>query len=117
MRDLDAVLDGQPTPPAPDPEPEHCEFCDGPIRWLTSRTGKRMPVDAYPSPRGNVIIRGDRAGVLGPVPAAAAREHGEQLHLHHVVECPHADRWNAKAREAGRRSQPAPPRRRVGGRR
>lgn len=118
MRDLDAVIDGRPETPAPPAaEPERCNYCDAPIRWLTGSTGKRMPVNAQPSATGNVIIRGDRAGVLGQRPAAAAREQGEQLHLHHVVDCPHADRWNAQAREASRRSKPAPSRRRIGDRR
>jgi hypothetical protein len=119
VRDLDAVLDGRPEQPAPPAaEPDRCNYCSAGIQWLTSSTGKRMPVSIEPDPdRGNVIVRGSNAGVLGPGPAAAARAQGEPLFLHHVVDCPHADRWNAAAREASRRAKPAPTRRRIGDRR
>jgi hypothetical protein len=88
-----------------------CEHCDGALLWLTTAAGKRMPVDAAPDPdRGNVIRTGAVAGVLGPGPAAAARAAGQPLWLHHVVTCPHADRWRSTGKtrsaraSAGRRS-------------
>lgn len=73
-----------------------CEHCHAPLLWLTTDAGKRMPVDADPRPDGNVVRIGKAAGVLGPQKAAAARSAGTPLWLHHVVSCPHADRWRSK---------------------
>lgn len=76
--------------------PTPCNFCSSQIIWLRTRTGAFMPVDADPTPKGNVLRSGDHAGVLGPNQAAAARQSGAQLHLHHAVTCPHAPRWQGK---------------------
>lgn len=94
--------------PGPTVTPDdQCNHCAAPIRWLTTSTGARMPVDAAPDPdRGNVVRLGGVASVLGKQ-AAAARAAGVELYLHHAVSCPFADRWNkgkARARtRAGRR--------------
>lgn len=86
--------------PAPhDPDARiagECEHCHEPLLWLTTSAGKRMPVDADPDPdRGNVVRTGAVAGVLGPSKASAARAAGVPLWTHHVVTCPHADRWRS----------------------
>lgn len=76
-----------------------CEHCYSPLLWLTTGAGKRMPVDADPDPvKGNVVRHGPVAGVLGPDKAVAARAGGTTLYTHHVVTCPHADRWRSKPR-------------------
>lgn len=86
-----------PSPPAP-PPPEPCNYCTDPIRWLTTRRGARMPVDADPDPdRGNVVVVGGQAGVLDRRRAAAARNRGVPLYLHHAASCPHAHRWKSGA--------------------
>lgn len=84
---------------------DQCNYCAAPIRWLTTSTGKRMPVDAQPDrERGNVVRLGGLAAVLGKGPAAAARDQGVDAYLHHAVTCPYAAQWNTKARHpAGRR--------------
>ncbi len=84
-----------------------CEHCDAELLWLTTATGKRMPVNAAPdAERGNVVRAGHVAGVLGTGAAAAARTTGTPLWLHHAVTCPHAGRWRTdRARPGGRRSK------------
>lgn len=74
-----------------------CEHCEAPIQWLTTSAGKQMPVNAAPDPeRGNVVLLGARAGVLGAGQAAAARARGVQVFLHHAVTCPFAHRWQRR---------------------
>lgn len=77
---------------------DQCNYCAAPIRWITTSTGKSMPVDAAPDPNGNVAILGGKAAVLGPAKATAARAGGVELHLHHAVNCPNAKLWNRGAR-------------------
>lgn len=94
---------------------DQCNYCHAPIRWLKTGAGKNMPVDAVPDPaRGNVLIVGGLAAVLGPGPARGARATGKQLYLHHAATCPHAEQWRSTGTPAqsaqGRR--PAPQQRR-----
>lgn len=81
-----------------------CNYCKASILWLPTATTK-MPVNATPDPdRGNVVVVGGLAGVLGPARARAARTAGETLYLPHVATCPHKAAWN-KPKPKGR---PAP---------
>lgn len=84
---------------------EPCDHCAEPIVW--ARTDhSRMPVDANPSERGNVLLRPGllpepRAHVLGSTAAAAgARDDGQDTYLHHAVSCPFAHAWNRRAAAA-----------------
>lgn len=43
--------------PSPNPQESQCRWCGRKVFWLNhERTGKRAPIDAYPSPNGNVGI-------------------------------------------------------------
>lgn len=33
-----------------------CRWCGGPVVWASTASGKSMPVDAEPDPRGNVVL-------------------------------------------------------------
>lgn len=77
----------------PDPKPEPCNYCRALLLWPVTGRGVAIPVDAEPSPNGNVLILAGSAGVLGPRKAAAARATGQQLHLHHRLSCPFVNRW------------------------
>jgi hypothetical protein len=80
-------------------EPSPCPDCGQPILWLTTATGARMPVDADPDPhRGNVVLIGHTAGVLGHGKARAARAAGLELRTHHKLKCPRVDRWADRRR-------------------
>lgn len=86
---------------------DQCNFCSAPLRWLTSSTGAKMPVNAKPdNDRGNVVVLGGKAGVRGPARARAARTAGVELYLHHAVTCPDVKTWNT-----GHRPKPRPVRR------
>jgi hypothetical protein len=79
-----------------------CNYCHKPIRWATTAaTGARMPLDAAPTDRGNVVLADDQgapvAGVLSDLAAAGARASGADTYLHHGVTCPFAAKWNKGA--------------------
>jgi hypothetical protein len=64
--------------------------------WVKTVAGKAMPVDAEPSPEGNVALEDGvqvMATVLGPLEASGAREAGQALHLSHFVSCPQSTGW------------------------
>lgn len=77
-----------------------CDSCSAQIAWAVTDTGKAMPVDLEPSPRGNVILAVKNtvlhAGVLGVNRAAGARQGGQQLHLSHFATCPYAGQYRRR---------------------
>ena len=67
-----------------------CSSCKASILWATSfGTGKPMPVDPEPSPKGALRIarRPDGSIVATPVPAKARTG---TLHISHFATCPNA---------------------------
>jgi hypothetical protein len=84
-----------------------CNHCHAPILWARTTGDRLMPIDADPHPDGNVLVddAGGHlvAGVLNPNQAAGARDRGQQLHRHHKLTCPHADRWCRPDRRRARR--------------
>lgn len=76
-----------------------CQSCGAEILWAVSATtGKRMPVDAAPTPTGNVDLTRNTHGEL----LATVRPQGGhtmfdppdlELHLSHFVTCPDAATW------------------------
>lgn len=83
-----------------------CSDCKGRIMWarVGKDRGEWMPLDADPSPTGNVLAQPDPtaprrliADVLGrPAARAAMVADGWLLFQHHRLSCPHADRWARK---------------------
>lgn len=69
-----------------------CRTCRAPIRWVTTKNQKAMPLDAEPNPEGNVLIIDGIAEVM---------KKGEQSLLHqdqqrwmpHFSTCPN---WGTK---------------------
>jgi hypothetical protein len=66
-----------------------CNSCGAPILWAITSTGKRMPVDAEPSPVGNVllIVRS------GEEPRAEVVPRGTKsnlLRVSHFATCPNS---------------------------
>jgi hypothetical protein len=84
------------------PSVKQCKTCAAPIFWVEIvSTGKRMPVNAQPSPRGTVVLRDGRdAEVLGPI---AASEYKGMKYESHFATCPQAKSWRR------RRGDPEPP--------
>lgn len=75
-----------------------CGSCAAPILWATTTGRKRMPVNATPSPQGNVLLEIGRAdnelaaAVLNRGQAAGARDRDVPLYRSHFADCKHADR-------------------------
>lgn len=79
-----------------------CRACQAEIIFAeTNRIHKgqkvKMPVDAEPSNKGNMLLSIQRgayyAGVLGRNQAAGARDNGVELHQAHFATCTQADRF------------------------
>lgn len=76
-----------------------CRSCRAPILWATSATtGRLMPIDADPSPAGNLRLDVDLLGdpsvaYLDPEAARRAAADGEALYVAHFATCEQADRW------------------------
>lgn len=65
-----------------------CKDCQAPIVWCETPSGKKMPVDAAPSERGNILMeRGDK-GMLGRI--ALPTDLPGPRHTSHFVTCPNA---------------------------
>lgn len=60
-----------------------CRTCEAPVYWCHTRSGKRMPVDAVPSPDGTMGIDAD--GVVG-------KRTGGPRYTSHFATCPDADK-------------------------
>jgi hypothetical protein len=89
---------------SPSPSVVACRSCHAPIVWLRIRPGgRRMPIDAEPSPAGNVLV--DFAAAAGLVLSVAsvavikAETPDEPLYLSHFVTCPQSDAWRKRQRK------------------
>jgi len=87
--------------------PTACRSCGAPVWWVLSTTGKRLPLDAEPSPAGTVMVHGggeEEAAPVGEVltgdrltRARAMVERGDlALYVSHFATCPHADDWRRR---------------------
>ena len=71
-----------------------CRHCGARIRWvITAKRGKAMPLDAEPTPEGNMILRrrGRRAVVLDTQTAIYAVELGTPMWRAHFASCEHKE--------------------------
>lgn len=68
----------------------NCASCGAPIHWLRTEADRRMPVDAFPTNAGNVVIAGHgRAQVLTGLFLDAARsDDHERVYMPHHATCP-----------------------------
>lgn len=100
--------------PTAHPWTVRCDSCAAEIFWaINATTGRRMPIDAYPNPDGNVTVDadprslGDRlqltAQVLTGFDLELARTDGTTvLYMPHFATCPDADGWKGITRAARR---------------
>lgn len=74
-----------------------CRSCDAEIIWAATPAGKSMPLDATPTPAGNVELSGESgrpvAIVLAGLFLADARSAGRELFMPHHATCPQARTW------------------------
>lgn len=63
-----------------------CKACEAEVIWAETTTGKRMPIDAAPTPKGNMVY------VNGVARAASADDRRLQrpLYTSHFATCPDA---------------------------
>lgn len=73
------------------PPIEHCRSCDAEIRWVVSRAGRAMPIDAHPNGRGNLVL--ERHGVRWEAHVQKPAPFGEQVFISHFATCPDADAY------------------------
>lgn len=67
-----------------------CRTCRAQIVWVELPSGRRMPVDADPSPAGQIRLDGTFGVVLDTDQTIAARLAGEPLFISHFATCPDA---------------------------
>jgi hypothetical protein len=84
-----------------------CRSCHAPIRWVTMRgTRKPNPLDAEPTPNGNVQILDDgTAWVLRKRDLVVAREAGEVLYTSHFGTCVDAKMWRERGKAKAKEGQ------------
>ena len=77
-----------------------CRACHAEIWWAETEQGKRMPVDADPSPDGNVAVVREGAGEAPPVvrvlPAGDLPLNLVVLYTSHFATCPNASQHRRK---------------------
>jgi hypothetical protein len=71
-----------------------CRQCGAPLRWeTTARNGKPIPLDADPTPAGNVVMDATgRAVVLNDANRDAAVARGTTIYRAHFASCPNYER-------------------------
>ncbi len=74
-----------------------CRSCPAEVVWTITAGGKRMPVDANPSDRGDLELVDEVSGVVRStyVPEEE-REGRDDLHLSHFATCPQAGQWRER---------------------
>lgn len=66
-----------------------CRSCRADITWAVTERDKRIPVDAKPTPDGNlVLLGGGRGGAPMAVAFDPARHAGKQRFQSHWASCP-----------------------------
>ncbi len=74
---------------------DRCRFCGAPVFWLENETtGERAPIDADPSPDGNIEVDLPRGTyrVLSGFDRDEAVAGGERLRTNHFQTCPDRDK-------------------------
>ena len=69
-----------------------CKSCGARIMWAVTSTGKKMPVDARESSRGNLTLERQPDGEL----LARYVSPGAGTHTSHFATCPNADQHRGK---------------------
>lgn len=71
-----------------------CRSCGAAIEWATSETtGKPVPLDVAPAPKGNLALVAGKAHRYGDEDAKVHRER----RVSHFATCPQADSWRSKS--------------------
>jgi hypothetical protein len=69
-----------------------CKSCGAPLIWAKTIKGHSLPLDAQPSPKGNVIVTEDGTAMVYRDPSAIApRYANEPRYVSHFATCPNAE--------------------------
>lgn len=72
-----------------------CRVCAAPVLWLSNiATGAVGPIDAEPSPEGNVLVMGSNYALVAEARLAEVRAAGKALHRSHFLTCAKT-RWRS----------------------
>lgn len=71
-----------------------CASCNAAVVWVVTEAGKRMPVDAVPSDKGNLILRDGKALHESKVPEA---ERPAERYTSHFATCPQGEKWRRRS--------------------
>lgn len=72
---------------------DKCRSCEAPVIWTVTVKDKRMPVDAEPSPDGNVELTPTPVGPPLATVHAQPPLGVDDLRLSHFATCPDAKDW------------------------
>ncbi|MGH9001955.1 MAG: hypothetical protein ACRDYV_02390 [Acidimicrobiia bacterium] len=73
----------------PQPRQDRCRSCGAPVLWVRmAGTGRWMPLDQDPDPRGTVYLAGGKGRTLAPGATPAT---GGPTYRSHFASCPDAD--------------------------
>lgn len=76
-----------------------CRSCRADIEFVRTPANRAMPLDAQPSPDGNVRLVNGQAHVLGPLEVAALTDDERaQLRMPHHATCPQGAEWKVDHR-------------------
>lgn len=83
---------------------DHCRSCEAEIVWTITENGRRMPVDAKPSKKGNILLvvrpTSDIPLAVYLAGAQIAAFDGSlqrhRLHTSHFVTCKDARKWRKR---------------------
>ncbi len=79
-----------------------CRSCKAAIIWtLSAANTRRLPVDAIPTPRGNLQLHLDHQGDI--ISTVVKNKMGALLHMAHFATCPNAARHRKKTSKGGRK--------------
>lgn len=77
-----------------------CRSCSARVVWIRTQSGKRMPLDADPSPKGDfVIVKHIDGGTLAVLvtPKTVEFYHDiKERYLSHFATCPDAGKWRRR---------------------
>lgn len=74
------------------PQTSECRSCEAEIIWVETEKGRRMPIDADPSPGGRFALSADGKTVAFVPPHSSVGGRGD-LHCSHFETCPEAEAW------------------------
>lgn len=71
--------------------PEPCKSCGAPMIWARTRKGNLIPLDAEPTPEGNIILKDGIAHVMKKGQSDLFDQ--DRRYLSHFVTCPQSRGW------------------------